>query len=155
MSDPGAPPRDQTVTLSLTVTPCAEAIEFYVQAFGAIEVGPRMTGPDGLVAHAELRIGNSVLMLGDEWPDGPTMSPRSLGGSTAAAFLYVDDVDSLWEQALSAGVEVVFPLDMQFYGDKGGRVRDPYGHTWGLAQHIEDVSAEEMERRMAQFYVED
>jgi PhnB protein len=155
MSDPGAPPRDQTVTLSLTVTPCAEAIEFYARAFGAIELGPRMTGPDGLVAHAELRIGNSVLMLGDEWPDGPTLSPRSLGGSTAAVFLYVDDVDSLWEQALAAGAEVVFPLEMQFYGDKGGRVRDPYGHTWGLAQHIEDVSAEEMERRMAQFYVED
>lgn len=148
------PQKPQSVTVSLTVTPCAEAIDFYVRAFGAQEIEPRMTGPDGLVAHAELRIGDSVIMLGDEWPDGPTLSPRSLGGSTAAVFLYVDDVDSIWERALGAGAEVVFPLEMQFYGDKGGRVRDPFGHTWGLAQHIEDVSPAEMERRMAAFYEE-
>ena len=145
----------RTVTISLTITPCADAIDFYVRAFGAVEIEPRMTGPDGLVGHAEIRIGDSVLMMGDEWPDGPTRSPATLGGSTAAVFLYVDDVDSLWEQAVSAGCEVVYPLELQFYGDKGGRVRDPFGHTWGLAQHVEDVSPEEMERRMAAVYESD
>ena len=153
MVDP-VPHHLQSVTASLTVTPCAEAIDFYVRAFGAVEIEPRMTGPDGLVAHAELRIGDSVIMLGDEWPDGPTKSPRSLGGSTSALFLYVDDVDAIWQQAVDAGAEVVFPLELQFYGDKGGRVRDPFGHTWGLAQHVEDVSTEEMQRRMAAFYEE-
>jgi PhnB protein len=145
---------EQNVILSLTVTPCSEAIDFYKGAFGAEEVEPRMSGPDGLVAHAELRIGNSLIMLGDEWPDGPTVSPSSLGGSTAAVFIYTDDVDSLWERATDAGCEVVYPLEMQFYGDKAGRVRDPFGHTWGLGQHVEDVGPEEMERRMAAFYEE-
>ena len=153
MVDP-VPHHLQSVTASLTVTPCAEAIDFYVRAFGAVEIEPRMTGPDGLVAHAELRIGDSVIMLGDQWPDGPTKSPRSLGGSTSALVLYVDDVDARWQQAVDAGAEVVFPLELQFYGDKGGRVRDPFGHTWGLAQHVEDVSTEEMQRRMAAFYEE-
>jgi PhnB protein len=145
---------DQSVILSLTVSPCSEAIDFYKEAFGAEEVEPRMSGPDGLVAHAELRIGNSLLMLGDEWPDGPTLSPSSLGGSTAAIFIYTDDVDTLWQRAIDAGCEVVYPLEMQFYGDKGGRVRDPFGHTWGLGQHVEDVGPEEMDRRMAAFYEE-
>ena len=111
-----------------------------------------MTGPDGKVGHAELRIGASVIMLGDEWPGGPTQSPTSLGGSTAALFIYTDDVEALWQRAMEAGAEEVFPLEMQFYGDKSGRVRDPFGHTWGLGQHVEDVSPGEMERRMAAFY---
>lgn len=141
-----------SVTPSLTCTPCAEAIEFYKRAFGAEEITPRMADADGVVAHAEIRIGDSVVMLGDEWPDGPTQSPRTLGGSTMALHIYTDDVDALWERAVAAGADVVFPLEMQFYGDKGGRVRDPFGHTWGLAQHVEDVSNEEMQRRMAAFY---
>lgn len=141
-----------SVTPSLVVTPCADAIEFYKTAFGAEEIEPRMTGPDGLVGHAEIRIAGSVVMLGDEWPEGPTRSPTSLGGSTSALFIYTDDVDALWKRAIDAGAEVVFPLENQFYGDRGGRVRDPFGHTWGLGQHIEDVSDEEMERRMAAFY---
>jgi PhnB protein len=155
MAESGVPENLTSVTVSLTVSPCAEAIDFYIRAFGAEEIEPRMTGPDGLVAHAEIRIGDSVIMLGDEWPDGPTLSPRSLGGSTAAVFIYVDDVDALWARAVEAGVEVIFPLELQFYGDKGGRVRDPFGHTWGLGQHVEDVSPEEMERRMAAFYESD
>jgi len=155
MTSPGVPEHLQSVTVSLTVSPCADAIDFYGRAFGAIEIEPRMTGPDGLVAHAELRIGDSVVMLGDEWPDGPTASPITLGGSTAAVFIYVDDVDTLWDRAIDAGAEVVYPLQMQFYGDKGGRLRDPFGHTWGLGQHVEDVSPEEMERRMAGFYDND
>ena len=144
-----------TVTPSLVCNPCADAIEFYKQAFGAEEVGPRMTGPDGSIAHVEIRIGGSTIMLADEWPDGPTVSPTTLGGSTAALFIYSDDVDALWQRALNAGAEVVFPLELQFYGDKGGRVRDPFGHTWGLGQHVEDVSDEEMRRRMAAFYTQD
>ncbi len=152
MPSSAVPEHLHTVTVSLTVSPCADAIDFYVRAFGAVEIEPRMTGPDGRVGHAELRIGDSVIMLGDEWPDGPTSSPHSLGGSTAAVFIYVDDVDALWQRAIDAGAEVVFPLEMQFYGDKGGRVRDPFGHTWGLGEHVEDVSTEEMERRMAEFY---
>ena len=143
-----------SVTPLLTCTPCADAIDFYQRAFGAEEIMPRMTGPDGLVAHAELRIGDSVVMLGDEWPDGPTRSPRTLGGSTMALFIYTSDVDALWDRAVAAGAEIVFPLEMQFYGDRGGRLRDPFGHTWGLAQHVENVSLEEMERRMAAFYEE-
>jgi PhnB protein len=145
------PDRQQSVTPSLTCTPCAEAIDFYTRAFGAQEVGQRMTMPDGTVGHAEIRIGDGIIMLGDEWPDGPTRSPTNLGGSTAALFIYTDDVDALWERAIAAGAEVVFPLELQFYGDKSGRVRDPFGHTWGLGQHVEDVSEEEMQRRIAAF----
>jgi PhnB protein len=111
-----------------------------------------MTGPDGLVGHAEIRIGGSVIMLGDEWSGAPTQSPTTLGGSTAALFIYTDDVDALWQRAIDAGAEEVFPLEVQFYGDKSGRVRDPFGHTWGLGQTVEEVSDEEMERRMTEFY---
>jgi PhnB protein len=145
------PHRLHSVTPSLVCTPCAEAIEFYKRAFGAEELDPPMIGPDGNVAHAEIRIGDSVIMLGDEWPDGPTLSPTSLGGSTAALFIYTKDVDELWKRAIEAGAEEVFPLEMQFYGDKAGRVRDPFGHTWGLGEHVEDVNDEEMQRRMAAF----
>lgn len=152
MAVPAVPAHLSSVTPSLVCTPCAEAIDFYRRAFGAEEVGERMTGPDGSVGHAEIRIGDSVVMLADEWPDGPTQSPRTLGGSTAALFIYTDDVESLWEQAIAAGAEEIFPLADQFYGDRSGRVRDPFGHTWGLGQHIEDVSDEEMRRRMAAFY---
>lgn len=146
------PAHRQTVTASLVCTPCAEAIDFYVRAFGAEEIGDRMTGPDGSVGHAEVRIGDSIVMLGDEWPGGPTSSPTSLGGSTAALFIATDDVDALWQRALAAGAELVFPLELQFYGDRAGRVRDPFGHTWGLSQHVEDVSDAELRRRMSAFY---
>ena len=152
MTASAVPAHLRTVTPSIVCTPCADAIEFYKEAFGAEETAPRMTGPDGSVGHAEIRIGDSVIMLGDEWPDGPTQSPTTLGGSTAALFIYTDDVDALWKRAIDAGAEEVFPLELQFYGDKSGRVRDPFGHTWGLGQHVEDVSQEEMERRMAAFY---
>jgi PhnB protein len=152
MATSPVPEHLHTVTASIICTPCTDAIDFYERAFGAEEVGPRMTGPDGIVAHAEIRIGDSVIMVSDEWPDGPTKSPTTLGGSTAALFIYTDDVDKLWQRAIDAGADQVFPLELQFYGDKAGRVRDPFGHTWGLAQHVADVSPEEMERRMASFY---
>lgn len=136
---------------ALTVKPCAEAIDFYVLALGAVELGPRMTTPDGLVAHAEILIQNSRIMLADEWPDAPTLSPASLGGSTAALFIYFDDVDTAWQRAVDAGMQVVYPLEMQFYGDKGGRLSDPFGYSWGMGQHVEDIDDEEMVRRMDAF----
>lgn len=148
------PPDRAALTPSLTVAPCAEAIDWYVRVFGAEEFGPRMTGPDGLVAHAELRIADSVIMLADPWPDGPTQTPAQLGGSTMALFLYQADADEIWARAVEAGAEVVFPFEVQFYGDEGGRIRDPFGHTWGIGRHVEDVSDDEMERRMAAFYEE-
>lgn len=147
------PEEFHSVTPSLVVSPCSEAISFYEEAFGAEEVGQRMTAPDGTVVHAEIKIGDSVIMMGDEWPDGPTSAPTTLGGSTAALFIYTDDVDALWDRALSAGAEVVYPLELQFYGDKSGRVMDPFGHTWGLSQRVEEISPEEMRQRMADFFV--
>lgn len=152
MATPPVPEQFHSVTPSLTCTPCADAIEFYKKAFGAEEIGPRMTGPDGSVGHAEIRIGDSIVMLADEWPDGPTRSPTTLGGSTAALFIYADDIRSLWDRAIQAGAEEVYPLEMQFYGDLAGRIRDPFGHTWGLGQHVEEVNEEEMQRRMATVY---
>lgn len=148
------PERFGSVTASIVCTPCAEAIDFYERAFGAEEIMPRMTGPDGSIGHAEVRIGDTVVMLADEWPEGPTQSPTSLGGSTAALFIYTDDADALWERAVAAGAEEIFPLEVQFYGEKSGRIRDPYGHTWGISQVVEEVSDEEMRRRMASFYEE-
>lgn len=136
------------VTPSLTVSPCADAIDFYVEAFGAREVMTRMEMPDGTVAHAEITIEGSRIDLADEWPDGPTKAPTTLGGSSAALFLHTADVDALWERALGAGAEVVYPLEEQFYGDRAGRVRDPFGHTWALGQQVEDLSDEEMDSRM-------
>jgi PhnB protein len=141
-----------SLTPHLVCTPCNEAIDFYKRAFDAEVVGDVMIGPDGSVGHAEMQIGDSRFMLADEWPEGPTKSPTSLGGSTAVIFLYTEDVDSVWAQAIAAGAAEIFPLETQFYGDRGGRIRDPFGHTWGLAQHVEDVSPDEMERRVAQFY---
>jgi PhnB protein len=136
----------------MVVSPCAEAIEFYKQAFGATEIEPRMTGPDGMIGHAEINIAGTVVMLADEWPDGPTQAPSTLGGTTVGLFIYSDDAPELWQRAIDAGAEVVFPYELQFYGDEGGRLRDPFGHSWGIARHVEDVSPEEMERRIASFY---
>ena len=136
----------------MVVSPCAEAIEFYKKAFGATEIEPRMTGPDGSIGHAQISIGGTVVMLADEWPDGPVQAPTTLGGSTIALFIYSDDAPNMWQRALDAGAEVVFPYEKQFYGDEGGRIRDPFGHTWGVGRHFEDVDPEEMERRMAKFY---
>jgi PhnB protein len=140
-----------SVTPSLTVSPCAEAIEFYTRAFAAVETAPRMTGPDGRVAHAEIRIGDTIVMLSDESPESPTRSPRTAGATTAVMFIYTDDVDVMWERAIAAGATQIFPLELQFYGDRGGRIEDPFGHQWGLGQHVEDVSPEEMERRVADY----
>lgn len=149
---PGGPATPPTgVVASLTVSPCSEAIEFYVAAFDAVEAGSRMDMPNGMVAHAEIEIAGTRIMLGDEWPDGPTRTPANLGGTSASLSIYVEDVDAAWEKALAAGAEVVFPLQDQFYGDRSGRVRDPYGHSWGIGQQVEELTEEEMEARMAEW----
>lgn len=148
------PPNVSSVTPSLVLADCAAAIDWYVDVFGAREISPRMTGPDGKIAHAELDICGSTVMMGDEWPDGPTPSPTALGGTAVALFVHSADAPQIWERALANGAEVLFPYELQFYGDEGGRIRDPFGHQWGIARHVEDVSEEEMARRMAAYYDE-
>ena len=143
-----------TVTPRLVVRDGGAAIEFYRHAFAAEELGERFTGPKGEVIHAEVRIGDSVVMITEESdPDAPAKSPQSLGGVVSAIMaLYWDDVDAAWERAVSAGAEILFPLADQFYGERGGRLRDPFGQQWMMSQHIEDVSHEEMNRRAAELF---
>ena len=139
-----------TVTPRLVVGDGAAAIDFYTRAFGAEEIGDRFTGPDGEVIHAEVRIGDSVLMITDG--SGDARAPASIGAVTAIMATYWEDVDAAWEHAVAAGAEVIYPLEDQFYGERGGRLRDPFGQHWMLSQVIEDVSPEEMERRAAEFF---
>jgi PhnB protein len=142
-----------TVTPRLVVGDGAAAIAFYGRAFGAEELGDRFTGPDGELIHAEIQIGDSVVMITGDAADGPARSPEHLGGMvTCVMSLYWENVDAAWERAVSAGAEVIFPLEDQFYGERGGRLRDPFGQQWMMSQHIEDVSAEEMSRRAAALF---
>ena len=135
-----------SVTPSLTVRGAARAIEFYKQVFGATEM-LRMPGPEGKIMHAELRIGDSVVMLNDEFPDMGTRSPEALGGSPASLFLYVEDVDTIFERAVKAGAQAAMPPQDMFWGDRFGRVVDPFGHGWAIATHKEDLTPEEIARR--------
>ncbi|HYL36563.1 MAG TPA: VOC family protein [Bryobacteraceae bacterium] len=134
-----------SLTPYLTVNDAARAIEFYQRAFGAKKI-VQMDGPQGKISHAELKIGDSILMLSDEMPGG-TRSPKSLGGSTVGIFLYVENVDSVFKQAQSAGAKVDAPLENMFWGDRFGKLTDPFGHSWALATHIEDVAPQEMQKR--------
>jgi PhnB protein len=127
------------------VNNAARAIDFYQRAFGAKKI-MQMDGPDGKISHAELKIGDSMLMLSDEMPRG-NKSPQSLGGSTVGIFLYVDNVDTVFNQAKSAGAKVDAPLEDMFWGDRFGKLTDPFGHSWALATHIEDVAPQEMKKR--------
>lgn len=135
-----------SVTPYLVVNGGAQAIDFYKQAFGATELF-RMAGPDGKVGHAEIRIGNSPVMLADEYPDMGFRSPRSLGGAGVSLMIYVEDVDSQFRQAIAAGAKELRPVKDQFYGDRSGTLEDPFGHVWTISTHKEDVSSEEMRRR--------
>jgi PhnB protein len=135
-----------TVTPALIVDGAAEAIDFYTRAFGATE-RYRMPGPDGRIAHAEIQIGDSVVMISDPFPQATTRPPSELGGTTVSIFLYSEDVDALFEQATNAGATVTMPLEDQFWGDRFGSLTDPFGHSWSMATHVEDVPPEEMERR--------
>jgi PhnB protein len=140
----------RTVTPRLVVGDGAAAIDFYRRAFGAQELGDRFTGPDGELIHAEVQIGDSVVMITEDAVDGPVRSPDHLGGMVSCVMsLYWENVDTAWERAVGAGAEVIYPLADQFYGERGGRLRDPFGQQWMMSQHIENVSPEEMSRRAA------
>ncbi len=140
-----------SVTPSLTVKNAAAAIDFYKKAFGAEEL-MRLNSPDGKVAHAELKIGDSIIFLGDEFDMGFARSPQTLGGTTGALNIYVPDVDQAFERAVKAGAQVRMPVADMFWGDRYGNVADPFGHIWSLATHKEDVSEEELEERAKAFY---
>lgn len=137
----------RTVTPYLTIKDAARAIEFYERAFGA-ECTLRLTMPGDAIGHAEIRIGDSMIMLSNEWPDMEKLSPESRGGATGGIALYVEDVDAAFKRAIDAGAVEVSPLQDQFYGDRTGSVRDPFGHSWTIATHMEDMSEAEMQKRM-------
>jgi len=139
-----------TVTPALTVKHGAEAIEFYKRAFGAQEV-MRMNNPDGKIMHAEIKVGDSRIMLNDEMPDMGCLSPASVGGATGSVYLYVTDVDSAFQRAVTAGAKVVMAVTDMFWGDRFGQVEDPSGHRWSLATHVEDLAPEEIARRHREF----
>jgi PhnB protein len=135
-----------TVTPYLAVDDATEAIEFYTKAFGAKE-RVRMETPDGKVGHAELEIGDSLVMLSDPFPQASTKPPNELGGTSVSVFLYVEDVDAVVKQAVDSGATVSMEVADQFWGDRFGSVRDPFGHLWSIATHVEDVPPEEMAER--------
>ncbi len=137
-----------TATPYLIIKGAAKAIEFYKKAFGAAEM-TRMTQPDGRVGHAEIKIGDSLIMLADEFAEMGARSPQSLGGSPVSILLYVQNVDALTSQAITAGAKVVRPVKDQFYGDRSGSLEDPFGHQWHIATHVENVPPEEMKKRAA------
>jgi uncharacterized glyoxalase superfamily protein PhnB len=136
------------VTPHLVIKDAAAAIEFYKKAFGAEETF-RMPGPGGSIMHAEIRIGDSPIMLAAEYPDWGVVGPETLGGSPVTVHLYVKDVDTVFDQAVKAGAKATMPPADQFWGDRYGKLQDPFGHTWGVATHIEDVPPEEMGERAA------
>src|SRR5688572_5689485 len=135
-----------TATPYLIVKGAAAALDYYKKAFGAVEV-MRHAAPDGKIGHAEIRIGDSVIMLADEYPEMGHRGPQPGGGAPVFVMLYVDDADALWRKAIAAGAKELQPLKDQFYGDRSGSLVDPFGHTWTIATHVEDVSPEEMKRR--------
>ena len=151
MVDP-VPDGYASVTPYLVVRNCAEAIEFYKKAFGAEEV-MRMPMPDGeRIMHAEIRIGGSAIMLTDELPGLDCQSPTALGGTAVTLHLYLPDIDSAYARARDAGCEAVMPPQDMFWGDRYGRLMDPYGHSWGMATHVRDVTPEEMREAAAKAF---
>ncbi len=138
-----------SVTPSLALDDATAAIEFYKQAFGATE-RMRMAAPDGRIGHAELEIGDSLVMLSDTFEQSSVRSPRELGGTTSSVFLYVEDVDAVVERAVEAGATVTMPVEDMFWGDRFGSIQDPFGHSWAIATHKEDLTEEEMRARAEQ-----
>lgn len=142
----------RTVTPHITVRDAAKMIEFYKRAFGAVE-GRRAPGPDGKsIMHAEIRIGDSVVFLNDEFPEMGALSPADSKFSPVTLHLFVEDADKQFQRAVSAGAEVVMPLADQFWGDRYGIVRDPSGHHWSIAHHAEDLTPQQMQERMAKAF---
>jgi PhnB protein len=137
-----------TITPYLIVQGGARALEFYKKAFGATEV-MRFPDPSGKIGHAEIKIGDSVIMLADEYPEMGFSSPQALGGAGVSLLLYVEDVDARFKQALAAGAKEMRPVNDQFYGDRSGTLTDPFGHVWTIATHKEDLSPEELQKRAA------
>jgi len=135
-----------TLTPYLAVDDAKAAIDFYQRAFGAKE-RVRMHGPDGMIAHAELEIGDSKVMLADPFPQASTRPPKELGGTSVGVFVYVENVDEVFQQAVDAGATATMEPDDQFWGDRFGSVTDPFGHSWQISTHGEDVPPEEMEKR--------
>jgi PhnB protein len=136
------------VTPYLIIKGAAAAIDYYKRAFGATEI-MRMPDPQGRIGHAEIRIGDSVIMLADEHQEMGYRAPGTIGGTTVSIVLYVEDVDAVFDRAIKAGGKAQRPVADQFYGDRMGTLEDPFGHVWTVGSHIEDVSPEEMKRRMA------
>jgi PhnB protein len=130
----------------LCVKDAAAAIEFYKKAFGAIEV-LRIPDPSGKVGHAEIKIGNAPIMLSDEYPEMQVVSPQTLGGTAVTIMIYFKDVDALAKQAVAAGAKLVRPVEDQFYGERSGKLEDPFGHWWSVATRTEDMTPEEMKKR--------
>ena len=139
-----------TVTPNLFVAGAGKAIDFYKKALGAEEL-MRFAGPDGKIMHAEIKIGDSIIMLPDEMLDQGVKGPKSLGGSPVSLFIYGDDVDAAWKRAIDAGGKPLIPLADQFWGDRGGCIEDPFGHSWWLAQHTQDLTPDEI-RKAAEEY---
>jgi PhnB protein len=139
-----------TVTPYLGVEDAAAAIDFYQRAFGAKERS-RMPGPGDTIMHAELELGDSLIMLSDPFPQASTKPPKELGGTSVNIFLYVEDIDAVHKQAVDAGGTSLMEPDDMFWGDRFGSVQDPFGHTWTIATHVEDVSPEEMQKRSEEF----
>jgi PhnB protein len=135
-----------TVTPYLAVDDAKAAIDFYERAFGARERS-RMPGPDGKIAHAEIEIGDSIVMLADPFPQSNIRPPKEVGGTTCGAFLYVENIDDFFQRAVDAGATVTMEPEDMFWGDRFGSVTDPYGHAWQIATHVEDVTPEQMAER--------
>ena len=137
-----------TATPYLIIQGAAAALDFYKKAFNAAET-VRMAQPDGKIGHAEMRIGDSCIMLADEAPQMGYRGPKALGGSPVSLVLYVEDVDAVVARAVAAGAKITQPVEDKFYGDRNGTIEDPFGHVWTIATHTEDLSPEEMKKRMA------
>ena len=144
----GIPEGHRTLAPYLIVRRVERAMDLYALAFGARELF-HMTGPGDRISHAELAIGDSVLMLADENPEQGTRSPEAYGGTPASVFMYLNDVDAVFAKAESAGATIELPPTDMFWGDRYGKLRDPFGHEWGIATHVEDVTPEESQRRLA------
>jgi PhnB protein len=151
MAVPFQPPGYHTVTPYLALRDAVSAVAFYQRAFGA-ELVMKLTMPDGRYAHAEIRIGDSHVMMAEENPEWGNQSPQALNGSPVSFMVYVPDADAAFARALAAGCTQVRPVEDQFYGDRTGTVKDPYGYQWSIGTHVEDVSEAEGQRRMEQLY---
>lgn len=142
------PEKYNTVTPYLTIRRAGDAIDWYVKAFGAEEVSRvPMSEEDPRLMHGEIRIGDSIIMMSEEFPEWGSRGAETVGGSPVSLLIYSDDVDSLWKRAIGAGAKIKMELADQFWGDRFGSLEDPFGHQWSVAQHVEDVSPEEMGRR--------